>query len=285
MDKILSYEQYSQVLAAFKEGRARCGTNKLMTREELTDLIEAGKLYYAQIGDTLWLFIHENYFYAGIYYVPSDKPIEMEKQDMDVAVDLMGRDERYDARRDAELVAIGFEKRDKRLEYAAQLDEAIDDIRRQNSLTRSFLEKHGYAYGTATRADYQELRALFMDKIGRDRYVVISMTDAQLAEMEKHGRCPVIYDKDGRIVAAGIYMKSSKQAYGYLTATKYTASGLGGASYLDELLRSYEEGCTRFSSWVRIDNNESNRMTRHMQKKTGKFYWQFLYKANASETR
>ena len=103
MEKLRTYEQYSEVLAAFKQGRARCGTNELMMRDELMEKIKAGKLYYEQIGDTLWFFTNEGYFYTGVFYVPADKTIEMRAQDMDVVTELMGTETRYNSKWDEEL--------------------------------------------------------------------------------------------------------------------------------------------------------------------------------------
>lgn len=277
MEKLNTYEQYSQVLASFKQGWARCATNKMMMRDELTALIEAGKLYYEQIGGTLWFFSDEDYFYSAHLYAPKDSPIQMHKQDKDVVVELMGNESRYNEQMDRELVEAGFDKGDKYLEYGAVLDEIIDDVKRQNKVMRSFWEKRGFTYRTAAKADYPELRDQWLDALGRDTYNVQALTDAQLDEMDKYGRSPVICDPEGKIVASSLYLKTGNVIYGYITATTYQGSGLGAANYFDELSRCCQEGCSKFASWVREDNNESNSMTHRMQKKTGKFFFQFVY--------
>lgn len=285
MEKLQSYEQYSQVLADFKAGRTRCGTNRLMTREELAALIEAGKLWYEQIGDTLWFFTHEGYFYTGVYYVPADKAIEMQAQDMDVVAELMGKGDRYDQRRDEELVAAGFEKRDKRFEFFSQLDDSIDQLRKQNDFMRTFWERRGFTYRTATRDDYPELHALWLEMIGKERYTVTVMTDAELEEMEEYGRCSVICDPKGKIVAASNYTRPNEGVHGYFyyTAGYRKGSGLGASSYFDASVHAFQEGCTKLTGRVREDNDDSNNMTQRAQQRTGKYFWQFVYKTDVTQ--
>ena len=241
MEKVRTYEQYSRTLAAFKEGRARCGTNMLMMRDELTELIGAGKLYYEQIGETLWFFSDEEYYYKAHLYVPADAPVRMQKQDRNVLAELMGNERRYDA----------------------------------------FWQRRGYVYRTAAAADYPRIRALWLDMLGRDSYNVSALTGAELEEMERYGRCSLICDGQGEIRAAAYYLRprGAKYAYVYNVAGAYKGSGLGAAAYFDALVHIYAEGCARLTSWVRQDNEESLRMTRRAEKPSGKFFWQFVLEA------
>ena len=277
MEKLQSYEQYSQVLALFKQGRARCATNKMMMRDELTALIEAGKLYYEQIGETLWFFSDEDYFYYAHLYAPADSPIQMEKQDKDVVVELLGNESRYNEQMDLELVAAGFEKGDRYFEYGAMRDEIIDDVKRQGKMMRAFWERRGVVFRKATKADYPELRVLWLDKIGADTYNVMALTDAQLEEMEDFGRSSLICDKSGTILAACHYYKTGNLAYPYITATRHPGSGLGACNYFVLIEQMYKEGCKKMLGWAREDNLEGNSIqVRSYQKKTGKFFWQFV---------
>ena len=281
MEKVRTYEQYSRTLAAFKEGRARCGTNMLMMRDELTELIGAGKLYYEQIGETLWFFSDEEYYYKAHLYVPADAPVRMQKQDRNVLAELMGNERRYDERMERALLGAGFEKHAKYLEHAAVLDEIIDDVARQNSAMRAFWQRRGYVYRTAAAADYPRIRALWLDMLGRDSYNVSALTGAELEEMERYGRCSLICDGQGEIRAAAYYLRprGAKYAYVYNVAGAYKGSGLGAAAYFDALVHIYAEGCARLTSWVRQDNEESLRMTRRAEKPSGKFFWQFVLEA------
>ncbi len=278
MEKLQSYEQYSQVLAAFKQGRARCATNKMMMRDELTALIEAGKLYYEQIGDTLWFFSDEDYFYSAHLYAPADRPIQMEKQDKDVEVELMGNESRYNVQMDRELVAAGFEKGGKYLEYGSFLEDFIEMIRSRAKVMRAFWEKRGFTYRKATKADYPELRKQWLIMLGEDSYNVLALTDAQLDEMEKYGRCPVICDPQGRIVASSTFFKSGNLAYDYITETVFKKSGLGGSVAYERAICEYEEGCTKQLTWVREDNAESSSGAERVSDLTGKYLWQFVYR-------
>lgn len=278
MEKILTYEQYSQVLAAFKKGRARCATNLIKMRDELTALIEAGKLYYEQTGDTLWFFSDEEYFYSAHLYAPADAPVRAEKKDKDVLVELMGNQFRYDERLERELAAAGFEKHARYLEHAAVLEEVIGEVERQNRAMRAFWQRRGYVYRTALASDYPGIRALWLEMLGRDSYNVTAATEAELEEMERYGRCSLICDGQGRICAAAYYLRprDAKFAYVYNVAGAYKGSGLGAAAYYDAVTRIYAEGCARLTSWVRDDNEQSLYMTRRVEQLSGKFFWQFV---------
>lgn len=278
MEKIRAYEQYSEVLAAFKKDKARCSTNKLMTRDEITALIEAGKLYYAEIDGVLWFFVNEEYFYTANFYAPSDTPIRMRKQDMDVVVELTGNQTRYNEQWERELIAAGYEKGDKRMmEWGCQLDDVIDYVQEQLKTLRAVWGSRGFTRWKAVKADYPEIRGLLEDKIGKDRHTIIAMTDAQLEEMERFGRCSVIRGPEGSIRAASIYFKQNKTAYGYMTATYYM--GLGAWASYERYLNAYQEGCVRTAAWIREDNQKSMGMGSHVLKPTGKFYWQFICRA------
>lgn len=281
MEKIRTYEQYSQMLAAFKRGKARCGTNMIMMRQELTALIEAGKLYCEQIEGTLWFFSDEDYFYSAHLYAPADTPVRMIRQDKDVLVELIGNEARYDGQMESKLLAAGFDKHARYLEHAAQLDEIIDDVARQNKAMHAFWQRRGLTYRTAVRADYPQIRALWLDMLGRDSYNVTVLTDAELEEMERYGRCSLLCDGQGRILAAAHYLRpqGAKYAYVYNVAGAFKGSGLGAAAYFDVLVHIYEEGCTKLTSWVREDNEDSNLMTRRAEKLSGKFFWQFVFRA------
>lgn len=277
MEKIRTYEQYSEVLAAFKKDKARCSTNKLMTRDEITALIEAGKLYYAEIDGVLWFFVNEGYFYSANFYVPSDTPIRMRKQDMDVLVELTGNQTRYNEQWERELIAAGYEKGDKRmLEWGCQLDDVIDYLQTQHKERSALWGVQGYTLRKAIKADYPEMNKLWEEKIGKDRYTVYRLTEAEQEEMEKYGRGVVIYDPEGDICAAGMYFRQNQIMYDCWSATYRIGSGFGSWIFYAKLLSAYQEGCTRMLTWVREDNLISSKMVQHVSKLTGKFYWQFV---------
>lgn len=278
MKKLDTYEQYSAILAGFKQGKARCSTNKLLTRDELTALIEAGKLYYDEIGSTLWFFVNEGYFYTANFFVPADAPIQMCKQDMDVLVELTGNQTRYNDQWERELIAAGYEKGDKRLEWATELETIIDEIKEQNKVLRIFWEKQGFTYRNAAKADYPEMRKLWEDKLGKHRYVITDMTANELEKMERYGRCIVICNPQGEIVATHIYEQRNKTATGFHVVALYQGRGLGSAVFRQCMISAYEAGCTKFAAWIREDNIESIKMHQHALKLTGKFYWQFICK-------
>lgn len=279
MEKLRTYEEYMEVLSSFKQGRTRCRTNKMMMREELAALVDAGKLSYEEIGGTLWFFSDEDYFYSAHLYAPKDTPIQMRKQDKDVLVELMGKGERYDGQMERELIDAGYRKGDKYLEYHLNLAEKIDDINRQNNAMHKFWEKRGYTYRKATREDYPELRKQWIDGLGRESYNVKSMTNAELEEMERYGRCSLICNPNGEIVSSSIYLKNGQIAYGYITVTHLQGSGLGAGALCDIEAHEYEEGCIKQLIWIREDNSDSISMTMHTSSLTGKMFRQFIYKS------
>lgn len=282
MKKISTYDEYTQILADFKAGKARCSTNKMYTRSELETLIAAGKLYHDEIEDVLWFFVNEGYFYTAGFYVPADMPIRMRRQDMDVLVELTGNPDRYNQKWEDELIAAGYEKRDKYLEYASQMSDIIDDVKKQNQVMHAFWEKRGFHYRTATKEDYPEMMKLWEEKLGKHRYTLNSMTEAELDEMEKYGRCVVICDKEGKICATNMYIRRGTTAYGLHGATYYQGSGLGGVVLYDQIVHMVQEGIQKHIGWVREDNIESiSLQTRLGQRRTGKFYIQFVYESES----
>lgn len=286
MEKIYTYEQYSEVLAEFKKGKARCSTNKFPTRDELVALIEAGKLFYEEIDGVLWFFSNERYFYYANFYVPSDVSIRMRKQNMPVLVELTGNQARYNEQWERELIAAGYEKGDRYLGFSSQLDAIIDEVKKQNKVLHAFCEKRGYTYRKAVRADLPEIWALWESKLedrpGKPRYTLRFLTDAELEEMERYRRCSIICDTQGKIVATDMYVKRGATAHALHTATAYPGSGLGACIVYENLLTMYQDGCTKVSSWVRDDNHKSINLALQLSKKTGKFFQQFACPANDS---
>ena len=276
MEKIHTYEQYSDVLAEFKKGRARCSTNRIFMRDELTALIDAGKLFYQEIDGTLWFFSNEGYFYRADFFVPADIPIRLHRQDMAVLTELTGSETRYNVQWEQELIAAGYEKRDKYLGYSSQLDECIDDIKKKSEILHTFFTTRGCTYRKAAKTDLPEIWMLWEDKLGKHRYTLNSIPDAELDEMERHGRCDVICDSEGKIIAASMYLRKKAVAHGLHTATYYEGSGLGAAVLYRSMARAYQEGCKKFAVWVREDNLASTKLIRHIFAPTGKFFRQFV---------
>lgn len=279
MEKLGSYEQYAQVLAAFKEGRARCGTNKMQTREELTALIEAGKLWYEEEEDTLWFLSDEKDYYTASFYVPSGGTIYLRPQDKDVLTELTGNASRYESQWDEALVAAGWIKRDRRVEVCCRLSERIDTIREQAERVRAVWQAQGFSCRKAVKADYPAIRKLLEKMIGRERYTIISLTDAELETMEREGTGIVACDPEGNIRAATIYFKKRTVAYSYISASDQL--GLGSWTFLERAIVQYQAGCTKELGWIREDNLKSLGLSRHFREQSGKFYWQFVLKSEA----
>ena len=283
MEKIHTYSQYSDILAAFKKDKARCNTNKLLMRDELTELIDSGKLYYDEIDDVLWFFVNEGYFYSASFYVSTGTPLKMRKQDLDVMVELTGNQDRYNDKWEQELIAAGYEKGDKRIEWSAQIDDIIDEVRSQLEIRCPRLEKQGMFFRKATKADYTELGNLWEMRFGKSRYVLTAMTDAEWKEIEQFGRCDVICDADGKIVAVYVYSKRNKTACAFHVEALYQGQGLGSAILYRLIISAFEEGCTKFTCWIREDNQESIWMHQHVLTASNKFYRQYICKAEVSK--
>lgn len=280
MKHINSYDQYLEILDGFKKREGRSSTNKLMMPDEVKDLIDAGKLLYAEEDHVLWLYIDEGDYYSASFYVPADQPVKMHGQDKDVIVDLMGNQTRYNDQWERELIGTGFEKSDKRFEYGCQLDDIIDEVKAQYNVASKFWGRRGFSQRKAVKEDYPELRKLQETALGKTRHVVTAMTDYELDEMERGGLCDVICDTDGKIQAASFYKRRNTTALGYGLATYYQRSGLGAYALYSTIISMYEEGCKKFTGWIRDDNQDSLALNGRIMKQTGKYYWQFAYKAN-----
>lgn len=281
MERIDSYQQYTDLVNAFKEGKNRCTTNKLMMRDEITALIEANKLKYAIIDGVLWFFVDEGYFYAAHFHVPAGTAIHLEPQDMDVVVELTGKQGRYNEQWEQELIATGCEKGDRRWEWSAPMDEIIDQTKEQLAAREALLKQKRMFFRKATRDDYPELEALWEARLGRHRYVLTAMTDVEWDEIERSGRCDVICDLSGRIIATYVYARQGKTASAYHVVALQEKMGLGSAILFRLILSAYQEGCTKFACWIREDNMGSIKMHQRVLKQSDKYYWQFVCKAKA----
>ena len=280
MENIRSYDQYTQVLSEFKQSRGRCASNKMPTREELLALIDAGKLKCDRTDSTLWLFTDEGYFYTSWFVVAKDAPISMCKADHDVLTELYGNDTRYQQQWEDELIAAGFEKYDMYKERSALLTESsIEQTRKKNATFRKICSKMGYSFRKATKEDYPEMAKLWEDVLGKHRYTINAMTDAELSEMERYGRCALVCGENGEILATSMYIKRGNAAYPFHTATYCPELGLGACATNEMTLALYEEGCRKSVFWIREGNREAIRLNRKSEL-TGKFYQQFVWKAS-----
>ena len=280
MKKIKSYDEYSEILSDFKSANGMCNTNKIRTREELTILIEAGKLFYEEICGGLWYFVDEGYYYYANFYTPAYTPIHMQKQDMDVIVDLVGNSVRYSNLWEQELIDSGFEKRDRWLQYSCQLDDIINDVISQNTIASQFWACRGFYWRKATRGDYPEFRQLLVEVLGKDRYSTTAMTEQDLDAMERDGTCDVICDDTGKIQAVCLYRRYNQSAHSCGLATYYKKTGLGAFVLYQSLMSMYQTGCKKYIGWIRDNNLESLQLHDHIMKPTGKFYRQFLFRAD-----
>lgn len=280
MEKLESYEHYADVLAEFKKGKAKCASNKFLLKDEITALITAGKLYYSETEGVMWFFSNEDYFYTAYFYVPADTPIRMQRQDMDVLVELTGNESRYNQKWEDELIAAGYEKGDKYLEYGCDLEQTIDTARERNTRLHEFCRRYGFTYRKATKADYPEMWKLWEDKLGKYRYTLNSMTEAELDEMERYGRCILICGQDGKILATNMYKKKGENAYPFHTATYCPEFGLGGCVGNEMTIEMYDEGCRKSIAWIREGNREAVKLAKRGKSVvTGKFYFQFICKS------
>lgn len=162
------------------------------------------------------------------------------------------------------------------LGHSSQLDECIDDIKKKSEILHTFFTTRGCTYRKAAKTDLPEIWMLWEDKLGKHTYTLNSIPDAELDEMERHGRCDVICDSEGNIIAASMYLRKKAVAHGLHTATYYEGSGLGAAVLYRSMARAYQEGCKKFAVWVREDNLASTKLIRHIFAPTGKFFRQFV---------
>ena len=277
MERLSSYEQYAKISAGFKKDKPRCSTNKLLMRDEVAALIEAEKFYWEQYGDALWFFADEGYFYSAQLFAPAGRAFLLPRQDKDVLAELMGKGERYDEDTERGLLGAGFEKHAEYYEFECQLDESIAGVKEKLSSLRPMLKEYGFVCRKAVKADVPALYRFWLERLGRDSYNVQVLTAAQVADMERYGRCIVICDPQGAVAAACIYFKRNNICFNYLTAS--SVSGLVGLVHCEMIASAYREGCSAVKRWVREDNRPAIDLGRGIDCRTGKFFRQFVRRA------
>ena len=279
MKQLHTYEQYSDKLAAFKQKKGKCSTNKLFTRDELMEKIDAGRLYFEEIDNVLWFFVNEGYFYSANFYVPANLPIRMSKQDMDVLVELTGNQTRYNEQWERELILAGYEKGDMYQEWSSRVDSILDIVNEYNASKRAYFENRGMFYRKGTREDSSELQDIWERRLDKSRYTLRPLSEDEWEKIEQHGQCDVICTAGGEIAATYLYTMSGKTAYAFHLAALYKGQGLGSAALYRLILSAHENGCTKFTCWIRSDNLPSIRTHQHVLSPTGKFYIQFVCRA------
>ena len=280
---IESSELFTEIVNGYKHENKHCGTNMLLMQNEINDLIGAGKLYYDLIEGILWFFVKQGDYYIAYFYLPKEEKLKLMPQDLDVIVEIIGNQTRYNSEWEEALLESGFEKHNKNFEYLEKREECQIEVRLIQEKMNKFVEKMGCHHRSAKKEDYEAMYQLWTSKI--DNYAVHAMTDKELDEMERYNRAHLILNKKNEILAAVYYLRTGNTANVLYNAS--LQKGFGAVVRLFMADHAFQEGCDRLISWVYEDNKDLpfNVNPTWIQKnaitKTGKFSQQFLLrKAN-----
>lgn len=277
MKIVESSEMYVQLVNDYKHEKKHCATNMLIMQDKVNDLIESRKLYYDLIGGVLWLFVKYGDYYIAYFYLPKGEKLKMVPQDLDVIVELIGNQTRYNSEWETDLLESGFEKHNKNLEFLTKKEEYGEQIEKQTERMFSFIERMGCHCRNIKKEDYDVLYQLWRSKI--DKYAIHTMTDKQLEELEKYNRGILVLNGKDEIVAVSNYTRTDNTAMGMYGVSLH--KGFGAFVSLWTRAFAFREGCNRFLGWIWENNTDSLMNMRWLGVKTGKFCQQFLMrKAN-----
>ena len=103
--KLFTLGEWIDLLNMFKSKHRRCETNCYIPLPVLEEYIKEGRLSYKIISDnTLWLLERERDYNLGYYYVSKGEELNIEPQNLDMVIYLIGSEKRYADIREEELV-------------------------------------------------------------------------------------------------------------------------------------------------------------------------------------
>ena len=277
MKIIENSETFTQTVNSSKSEKKHCATNMLIMQDKVNDLIEGRKLYYDLIDGVLWLFVKHEDYYVAYFYLPKGEKLKMVPQDLDVIVELIGNQTRYNSEWETGLLETGFEKYNKYFEFVTKKEEYQDFIEKQAEKMYSFVERMGCCCRSAKKEDYNAMYQLRRAKI--DKYEVYTLTDKEIEEMETHNRSILVLNKENEIIATCCYSRMGNTALGMYGVS--LQKGFGAVVSPLVMAFAFREGCDRLIAWIWENNTDSLDLKRWFGVKTGKFRQKFLLrKAN-----
>ena len=274
MQIIKSSEMYTQILKKYKSEKKHCGTNMLLMQNEISDLIDDGRLYYDVIEGVLWFFDKNDDFYIAYFYLPKGEKLKMVPQDCDVLVELIGNTVKYDSQRETELLETGFEKYRRNIESLIKKEERQSEVERLAKNIYSYVENIGCYRRSAEKTDYKAMHQMWRSRI--DKYAVHTLTKSKLDEMVKYQRGRLIFNEENELCCAVYCSTEGNTGTAEYAAASY--KGLGAVACYEGVISLFNEGCERVVVWIWENNKDSLKLWKHIASETGKFCQQFLMK-------
>ena len=244
----------------------------------LAEYIKEGRLSYKIVSDsTLWLFEQERDYCLGYYYVSKGEKLDIEPQNLDVVIYLIGNEKRYACIREEELVKLGCVRYRRNLEYMLT-SEKVPELESMDRKCRRFMKKMDFHYTAFRAEDYESVYRLWRERI--DRYSVKDMLKSRIQQMEEKEECIIIRNGEGNIIAACVFEVNGTIGFSENVATTAAVNGIGigGVLFSRSLLNIFSKGCIKDCMWVWENNTESRKMTERFAELTGRFSQQLLLK-------
>lgn len=276
--KLQDLDEWIGILNTFKKENHRCETNCYVSLPMLEEYIEEGRLFYEIVQDTsLWLFERERDYYLGYYYISLEKDLYIKPRDMDVVVYLIGTEKKYPVKREEELVAQGYTKYRRNLEYILTSDR-VPELELVNRKGLRFLKKMDLHCTTFKEEDYEAVYQLWRERI--DKYSVKDMLKSRIRRTEDRKECIIIRDKKNNIAGACLFEVNGAVGFSenIATAVQGDGIGIGGVLFSGSILNIFSRGARKDCMWVWENNTESRKMTERFAQLTGKFSQQLLLK-------
>lgn len=276
--KLCTLGEWIDLLNMFKSKHRRCETNCYIPLPVLEEYIKEGRLSYKIISDnTLWLLERERDYYLGYYYVSKGEELNIEPQNLDMVIYLIGSEKRYADIREEELVKHSCIKYRRNLEYMFTSDKH-PELEKMDGKCQRFIKKMGLHYTVFHAEDYESVYQLWSERI--DKYSVKDMLKSRIRQMETKEECITVRDSEGNIAASCVFEVNGAVGFSenIATAASYNGSGVGGALLCKSFLDILSRGCTKDCMWVWEGNWESRRITERFAQLTGRFSQQLLLK-------
>lgn len=203
--------------------------------------------------------------------------MDIEPQNLDVMIYLIGSGKKYANIREDELVKLGCTRYRRNLEYMLT-SEKVPELEKMDKKCQRFMAKMNYHYTVFRVEDYEIVYRLWRERI--DRYSVKDMLKSRIHQMEEREECILIRNGEEDVIAACVFEVNGAVGFSENIATdaSYNGTGIGAALLCRSFLNIFSKGCMKDCMWIWENNIESRKMTERFADLTGRFSQQLLLK-------
>lgn len=256
MIKIKDPKEFSSILKEFKTGKEKILSNCFLMPDEISSLIDKGKLFVYQGKEWLIILCDREDYYNFFYYTSESSSTNEVKdfiktvQDKEIFADIVTRSGRGDMITPEKLVSDGIAENYKKYQRM-QLKLAEFE---PSQLTVNVAE--GY-HLSLDYCDYENLSALWQESLDEKSTPLPNGTE--LKQLQNEGHLYTILDSNNELAGVIILTVTGKQglAQHLAVSPKHRRKGLAAALMTNTILSSKKEDLSVLRLWVDCKNSSA----------------------------